>query len=516
MQKVTVYRCLAALVTNPEILLELFFTVYAHRDTTPLVICADGVGEAAPGCPDRGKIYLMYLKALTEVSPQSPSWLIPLLALLGSDKPATLHTVFRDSDIRTIIGELPDTLYGNPNPTSIVLFFSGDFPACCGVTTLPTPARQFPTTAGRIATWERPICWCCGASPLEIYNVALGRAWRAKLDEQDARLSTIQSLIGVPLYNIMYEIVHALSVTTQALLADIGQYYAQVHLHREGILHPVTAMIHALFSPSMWDPYLTQAASRALTRKSRKPVMAVDPAIVWTWLLSLAQQALFIMLLTLHAVPWDVSDIRPTTAGPPNGPAALWTAYLLFVDAALTGDREGARVYGDLTEDMWRMMLAMTRPVPRDVKCALPRGSAPSFYNPVVGYGPASHVTFCGMSRWIEAVDDANPDWRDAGISYAKYVAGIYLEHGMKRARSDYPDFGLGAMAKRRRAVALLERMVERFLIRTRLETDFAPACRAETATNRAYKDVPLSLRAPMTASTPAMIAWCRTAAFAA
>ena len=488
---ITVYRCLAAVVNLPEMLINMFFTHFEHTDCTLMALVADGVGEAAPGCPGRGKAWGLYLKPLTTISPQSPRWLIPILTMLGPDKPHTLHPLFEELKFEEMITDIAKVRYGSAPSTLIVLIAFADYPGACAFTSLPTPARQFPSTPGRVPSWNFPICWLCGIAPLELYNHRLGARWRhAPPSVSEGRTAQIRSMIGIPLWLIFYELVHAINVATQALLADIGAFYASVN---RGVVHPITAYVHALFPAHMWDPYLNQPASRSKDRKSRKPVCAVDPDILWGWLVDEKKQRVWCHLLEQYPVPWDFSDVDPAYVHD-NGPWALWSFHLRFVDSAIFGDSSVALRAGTRTEDLWRCMLPLFRPIPADVRVALPPAQAPTFFNPTVAYGPASHTTFCSTPRFIDAVDEAYPKWRDAGITFAKFTAGIFLEHGMKRIRSDITDFAIATRAKRNRALEVLTRGVERFTLRTVLD-DFDPPLAPTSAHNRAYKDVPLSRR---------------------
>ena len=496
---VTVYRCLAAVVNLPEILLHLFFSHYDHLACTLMALVADGVGEAAPGCPGRGKAWHLYLKPLTTISPQSPRWLIPILAMLGPDKPHTIHPLFEEVGFDRMITDLTQARYGTQPATAIALIAFADYPGACAFTSLPSPARQFPTTPGRVPGWVFPICWLCGIAPLELYHHVLGAKWRsADVSEVNDRLCQIRSMIGVPLWLIFYELVHCVSVATQALLADIGAYYASVN---RGVVHPVTAYVHSLFPAHMWDPFLNLPASRSAERKSRKPVCAVDPDVLWGWLVDDKQQRAWCHLLEQHRVPWNFSDINPDLTFS-HGPWAAWSLHLRFVDAAIVGDAAVARRAGVAVEDLWRAFLPLFRPLPPDVPVALPEHQAPTFLNPTVAYGPASHTAYCSTPRFIEAVDEGHPEWRASGMTFAKYTAGIFIEHGMKRVRSDITDFAVATKAKKNRALEVLQRGVERFSLRTVLD-DFDPPVAPATVHNRAYKDVPLSRRVACTRRAP-------------
>ena len=490
-ETIMAYRAIAAASYMPEVLLGL---VLSHANyTEPCVavqVCGDGVNGAAPGCPDRGKIFSMYLKPMFTIDPQSPRWLIPFLTSLGSDRPATLHAVFSEISLSSIIEDLPTTRYG-PRRTFIVLIFIGDFPACCAMTDIGNPARQYPTTPGRIPAWRRPICWHCGIAPLEMYHARLGHAWRARVADQESRVAGISSVIGIVLWLIFYEVVHAVNVSVQALLADIALFYQTVTVRRG--LHPVAAYIHGLFPASGWDVFLTQPSSRSKERRSRKPLCAVDPDVTWSWLTDPAQQQPFLALLESHPIPLDCESIGAGTLD--HGPMMVWSSYTITADAWISGKKVESAAAGSLTEDIWRVMNTVS--TPPVVACALPPDEAPTFFNPIVAYGPASHIAFCSMPRYIEAVDDACPRWRTAGITFAKFAAGVHYEHGMKRVRSDYSDFGTAARLRRTRAVDVLERAVERATLRAVIP-DFDPPCAPANQTNRVYKDIPLSKRVPM------------------
>ena len=495
----TCYRCIAAVINLPEVLLNTFYSHYDHNPCSFLALVGDGVADAMPGTPGRGKAFALYLKPMSELHPQSPRWLMPLLLMLGADKASTLHPLFASIQLARMIESLPDVRYGRDPPTFIAMIAMGDFPCCVGFTSLPSPARQFPSTPGRIPAWTVPLCWHCGMAPLEMYHRTLGARWRMTANDgpRRARLALVRSVVGIPTWLIFYEIVHAINVTTQALVADIGAYF-NVHKSRDCPVHPITATVHSLFPSAGWDPYLTQPASRSKERKSRKPLLATDPDVTWGWLVDAKQQATWMTLLAQHPAHLpDCSDVNPSLTFP-IGPLEIWSFHIVWCEAVIVGDDTAAERAACLLEDTWRCMNSVFRPVPPAQPCALPADQRPTFFNPTVAYGPASHVALCSSHLFIRAVDAANRGWRRSGLTFAKYTAGIFLEHGMKRIRSDVSDFSVAARQKRNRALEILARMTERFMLRTVLD-DFDPPCAPTTVTNRAYKDVPLSNSPPRT-----------------
>ena len=479
----------------------MFFSHYDHRATTVVALVADGVADAAPGMPGRGKAWALYMKALTEVKPQSPSWLLPWILSFGNDSDSVLHPLFRLCGIRETLTEMRGTTYGRPPATALIFVFIGDYPACTATLTMLHANRQFPTTVGRIPRWMAPICWHCGIAPYELYNVALARQWRHlphNHPDRAARLRQIESVIGLPLWATFYELVHAICVTAQHLLADIAHYYR----HHADILHPVSAYLFILFTQDLWDIFLIQAFTRSKERRSRKPYCRAEPAMVMSWVCDDDKQVEFVSLLMLHPVRWDLESVGLGLHD--HGPLLLWYLFQCWLCAAVHGNADDCEKYGGAMEDVWRVMLETSRPVPPEVPCAIdPAEHAPSFYVPVVGFGPASHTTLCSTPQFIRTIDEAVPQWRESGLTFLKYTAGICMEHGMKRVRSDVRDWGIATKLRRFRALECLQRMAERTVLRVVLP-DFDPPLAPASATNRAYKDVPLSTRIDLERAFPA------------
>ena len=142
-------------------------------------------------------------------------------------------------------------------------------------------------------------------------------------------------------------------------------------------------------------------------------------------------------------------------------------------------------------------MLSLSAPLP--VGTALPI-DAPSFYNVITAYGPASHAAFCTSPAFIEYFDNTVPTWREEGHTFAKLASGIGLEHAMKWIRSDYQDFGIASGARAKQAGALLERATERTMLRI-ADATFDPLpeqADKQRFENPAYKSVPLSKPLPL------------------
>ena len=202
----------------------------------------------------------------------------------------------------------------------------------------------------------------------------------------------VECVLGLPVWLIFYDIVHAVTVVFQSLLCDLAIYYQVLHASR---LHPAAAFISTLFALSYWDPFLVSGAAKDKKRRSRKPLYAVDPAVVWAYLLDGHQIMLLVEVLRSHDVPWDMPHV-------PGGASTLklFHTAMMWLDSVMRGDAAAARTLGYRTEDMWRHMLTLSVPVPAGVQCAHPLGHA-SFYNPIVAFGPASHMAFCSTWRHI-------------------------------------------------------------------------------------------------------------------
>ena len=492
---ISVYSSIGSVANNIEFLLQLFFATHEYMGATvaAILLCADAIGEAAPGCPAKGKIYSMYMKAMTTFKPQSPIWLIPFLYSLGPDTASCLHRLFRLARVSEIVRDCMRAVFrcrappGSTSPitTAVTLAFIGDFPACTSVTDMRPQNRQIPPTAGYTVTWEAPACWLCGIGCPGLYHGQEGHNYRRNDALQAARLRGVLSLIGVPLWSIFYEPVHAVCSVLLALLADTAKYYQKCHAT---YLHPVAVYINQIFDKSVWDIFLLAASSRSKERRSNKPFFAVDPAVVWSWLLDPSELGPFLLLLLSHDIPWSIDHCPPEITAP--SPFLMWTSCILWFNAFAEGNAGGARAFGALTEDLWRFMCSCIAPLPFDRAClSEPR---PSFVGMTVGYGPASHVAFCSSWRYIARVDEMIPQWRSSGVPFFKLASGIFLEHGQKRAKADYTDFGIASSPRRFRARELLQRAIERCVLRWVVD-DFDPPVKKGEEQNRAYKDVPLS-----------------------
>ena len=483
------YRNICAVVNNMESALNLYFS---RQQTLPpvslVVMIGDGIGRAAPGGPSDGKIYGLFVKPFTVAKPQSPRHLIAWLMSLGSDSAPALAEVFAQSHLPELVRDLQTTRYGRPGVlTSIILMFTGDFPACCAMVVMPPQNRQWPSTPGRVPAWTTACCWLCGAAPHEIYDVGRGARWRTMLAAQLARVRALRCTAGLPPRAVFVEIVHSVSWTGQALLADLCIYYQKLHTN---YYHPVAAFLTTLFPKSTWDVFLLDKHSG---RTSNKPFFQNDPDVVWSFLLDVEPVSLLFALVQAHNVDWDMSPLPGGVAGSSlrrGSPMALITAYWMWFDAFVRGDSAMCRVAGATCEDLWRLMNSFTQPPAPDRPCAC---DPPSFVHSIVAFGPASHAAFCSAWRYIEFVDDAVPQWRDSKKTFAKVAAGICVEHGMKSLRAVFADYGIATRARRYRARELLERCTERSRLRMVLP-DFEPVDeRRGDGENRAYQDVPLS-----------------------
>lgn len=455
---VTAYRVVSAFTRLPEHLLNLLFSLRRSGQVTPAAIMADGIGDLAPGMPDRGKCFSLYLKALTVTSPQSARWLVPILVSLGSDSTHSLDPLYREIGLADMIQEIINTAFGPRPGVALVICAIGDFPAIYSMVDLRAPNRQYPTTPGRVPAWQAPICHLCGIPPSALYHARRARLWGILHSfNRDSPPPAIASRVGIPPWVIFYELVHMVRVQGLSLLADIGVFY--LRLSRE--LHPVAAYIYGIFALRLWDPFLVTAAARSKTRRSRKPFYNVDPAPFWHWLLSAERQRELLNMLMSADVPLDTPYIDGGST-----PARLWCEWLRFVDAAIRGILEQALTTGMFVDDVWRVMLSISRPMPDGIACADPAGHS-SFYAPIVAYGPASHTGFCSLWRCIEWASEAAPHWRDKrDLTFLKFMSGICVEAAMKVKRTLYTGMGIGTTRKRDRALHLLTRLVERFALR--------------------------------------------------
>ena len=496
---VTVYRCIAAHVNVPEVLINRFFRVHRPAsDTTVVAICADAVDSVDSGTPARGKCYGMFAKPMMVAHPQSPEWLIPILFSLGLDNFNTLSALFESVGLDRIVASLSRTVFGpSRSLTSLVLFFSGDYPACTAMIVMVSPARHYPRTPGRVLAWtQEPICWHCRITPSIMYHADRARAYTASYDP-DARPVPMATTNGIPAFLTFYEIVHLVAVIIQSIVCDIGIFYLRCC---SDYLHPVAAFVHTLF-PKLnrygnvgWDPFLVYAISRSKDRRSRKPLYACDPAVVWSWVMDVDAQKLFITLLEQHPVSIYVPGARDGVATP----ARLWITVLDWFDAVQRAQSDRARVSAMIAEDVWRCMLGISSPVPPDVPCHDPAGHT-SFFPMITAYGPASHTGFCSTWRFIRFINGACPEWRDSGMTFAKFASMVALENAMGQLRACYRNFGIAGGQRRFRARELLLRRVERFGLKLveqigsgDKDSDDDADGGADGSANRSYKDIPL------------------------
>lgn len=513
-EKITVYQSISAYLNMPETLLNLLFTHVPHGRLTPMALTADGIADVARDMPSRGKIYGMFLKAITLLKPQSPKWLLPVLHVMGNDNSNTLSPVFERMDFPRMVRQLQEMTYGAPPRTSLIFCFVADYPGCTAILHMLSPARQYPVTPGRLPAWRAYICHHCGISPADMYHVLRGRTY-ARRHYQDADRWTPDfgvSRIGVYVRLVFYDVVHHICVAAQSLLADIAIFYQKL----SDRLHPVAAFAHSLFPAAVWDIFLVTPQGRSKDRRSRKPFYKNDPAVLWSWLTDSREQQIWFEVLAAHEVPLDVP------VDPPMTPARTWSLFLHACDGIMRGDIRAIRTNWMFVEDAWRVMNGFAAPVPADVICVDP-AAASSFYPPIVAYGPASHMGFCSIWRFIDWLDAVLPAWRRSGMTIPKITATIALEHGMKDLQSDYNAFAIASVPKRNRALALLTRSIERFTLdtintnRTTEEGEAVTAAPSGAASgaaasqgagassgarpdhvNRAYADIPLSTPIPL------------------
>lgn len=500
-QKITVYRALAACLNNPMVLMQTIFARIAGLDAlTPVALAADGVGEVTTKCPGAGKVYGLYFKPLSLIRPQSPQWLIPWLISFSSDCASVLHRVFADASTKTILQFLQRKRYGDAtesNMTSLVLFFIGDFPACYSTLQLATPARQWPSTAGRVALWCAAMCWHCGAGGGEMYHRGNAWPWRHDRAAQIRRLQRVATSLGIPSCHVFYDPVHAICVVTQSLLCDIAIYYQKLHSNH---LHPVAAFIFGLFGTDTWDPFLVRAETRKAKRRSAKPYYANDPADVFMFIFDPVRMSLLLALLQRHNVPWTLSAL-PAQADRVSSPLHLVQSALAWIDAYVSGDAAAAACAAARVEDQWLHMNTLFAPPAADRPCAM--DAPPSFVPQITAWGPASHVALCSSYRYIRFVDRTLPHWRESGHSFIKIACTVFLEHGMGSIRRDFADFAIQGRLRSAQPLELLMRQVELCLLRT--VTDFKsqgqdddveekPRSSAKER-NSAYDGIPLSKR---------------------
>ena len=497
----TVYRCIAAVNNGAEALFQLLYSnIIPDAPVAAGLFILDGKGDVAPGMPGQGKAFGFYYKPLVSTLPQSHRWLLPILLGLGPDTAVAINHLFAEARIANMVNDLHDASYG-PKRTVLTSAFAGDYHACTAVVSIASPARHFPKSAGLVAAWQAVLCWFCCHTAETLYAIELAREHQLGSYDADAPSpdNVPATLVGIHASLVFYDIVHLVCVIAQALLCDICVYY----VHFSSMIHPVAAYIMRLFASSVWDPPLATAAARSKKRKSRRPLYSVDPAVVWTFLTDADDQAPLIALLSLYPVPIHVPHYPGITT-----PHRLWTEFLRWFDAVMRGDSATCRLIAPFLEDAWRVMLSVSKPVPADVHIH-PAVTKPSFYVPVVAYGPASHTGFCSTPRFIDWVDDACPKWRDTGLSFPKFVATVFLEAGMKVLAEDYHDFAIARHARRFQGIRLLERQSERFGLNAALQfgldkddaegEETRPPVGGETkAANRAYKSIPLSGVVPL------------------
>ena len=491
--KITVYRALMAFVMNVVLLLQLYFAFAPPPDpVTPFLLCADGVGDASPGCPSKGKVYGMFLKQLSCIRPQSPDWLIPILFNFGSDAAGSLAWTFAAAGLGgRLVPRLLSRQYGVSGAlTSIAIAFLGDFPACYATVGLLTAARQFPEGPGLVALWMSPLCWCCGAGGSDMYcSPERAAEYRADVARQIDRRSRMESRTGVPPGRVFYDPVHAVAVVFQSLLCDLCIYFQRLHTD---YLHPVAAYILTLFAQELWDPFLVRKHEG---RHGHKPFYSNDPAVVWRTITSGTTASELDALIGLHDVPW-----HPLPDGSVASPRNLWRAALRWLHYYIRGDADATSRAACYTEDVWRRMLSLSAPVPVGRACAL--DERPPFLPSIAAYGPASHAAFCTSARYIRWVDQVLPKWRSSGKTFLKIAAGIFLEHGMKKIRSDLADFNINTMSRKVRPMQLLSRAIERVLLARIMRPDpitgrrppFVPGRPRKDCVNQAYENIPLSL----------------------
>jgi hypothetical protein len=512
------YAALAAAVSGigPLLTMSLHKMPIIPHDFTLICIAGDAIAAAFPGGPGGGKVFTLYMKPVSlSTLQQSPTFAIPILVCLGVDSGARLSRVC--DEWKPTLAALPASVPISASRAAIpVVFVTGDFAFITSILTVPRCNRPFPTTGGRVDYFNKPICWHCGAGGSTLYNRG---SW---LDQNVARLDEYSCILGLPLTCIFYAPVHAVVNVVCQLLSDLCfsfQRFAPC-----GVVHPVTDFILSLFPREQWDPLLSSAENRKKDRKSRRPHHHVDPGFVFGFIRS-EHSAKLTALLRDNPFQWAASALPGTRyaetepdAEPrlefaaPRSALTLWICALKWFDAIVFGLSKPCETFGRLMIDVWFEMLALTRPIPDGVACAaLPR---PSFYIPVVGFGPAAHVAVCSMPKFIAFVRMFTPG--SIADGFMKIASEIWLEHAQAQVRRIVMDFRIAAKVRKQWAPTVLQRMLEGLLVNLAATTvtststeapenssktdrpDSRPAKRVRAPqTNSAYKSCELSLGIP-------------------
>ena len=199
---------------------------------------------------------------------------------------------------------------------------------------------------------------------------------------------------------------------------------------------------------------------------------------------------------------------------------------LRWFDGLVVGSAVQCETAGALILDFWFEMLALSRPIPRTVACAL--DPPPSFHLSLAGFGPASHVAICSAPRMIRFVSAFIP--ATSGVSFLKMTAEIWLEHAQAQVRRTIMDFRVAAKIRKQWATNVLQRSLEGTLVNLAGEssdnadtvkvqpnsssdsdTSRAAAAdrprkrvRAAAPQNRAYRSCELSSMIPLSVFAPA------------
>ena len=523
------YASLAAAVCSPA----PFLCAALHRmpmvkhEYVLLSLGGDAISGAFPGGPGGGKIFSMWLKpvGLVASKQQSPLFALPVAIFLGCDSSVRIARVCEEWKPSTCLLSLPPRIPIGDGQTAIPLIFvTGDYAFCSSVVSLARANRPFPTTIGRVPYYNRSLCWHCGVGGGHLYNRKLCHvAERGGLKDHTC-------VLGLPIANVYYAPVHAILNVFSQLLCDIC--FSFQRFSPPGSVHPVADHILSLFPRDQWDPLLTRAENRSKERKSRRPFHHIDPGFLFGFLRS-EHAGRLTELLSNSPFEWSARDssewpyAEAAVLGmrPRRSALGLWLSSLFWFDTIIAGDADRCRLFGSLLMDLWFEMLSIARPIPPDVPCAVV--PPPSFYVPLAGFGPASHLAICGMPRFIAFVRPWLPPSLQHS-SFLKLSAEIWLEHVQAHVRRLVQDFKVSSKSRHRWASELLQRAVERTLVNLCHDDDPSDACAAADRAdgepssgpalkrarggaapeNRAYRSCDLSTPIPKSTYEPAYTNW--------
>lgn len=485
--------CVPALLTMIGLRVAASESLHQNAAPLPVILGGDAVNAAAPGMPSNGEVWSFYARRLSPS--QSPViGVAPLAVMCGSDGTTRLCRWLAEWGAVRHVQTISQCVLGR-RPV-IVVGYHGDFPAVYAFTAMERANRALPTTPGRVRAWCEPICWCCGGAPSEIYrylSVCLPRL----------RPSYISPAIGLSMTKLFYAPVHAVTQTATALLADIAICY-QIVGQRAGGLHPVAGLACSFFPLSQFDPFKVTTYARATSRKSNKPLIHVDPAVLWTWLRSVEHQSEWLASLELYPLSW-LSHAESYDVKAPFSAASLWACLLAWFHSYATADHDTVAQAARRVNVAWLEMLSLAKPMQQPALACAP-DQRPDTDPRFCAYGPASHAALCGSAwacRILSGVCGVAK-----GESLFPYIAEIYLEHAQKFIAAVYSSFEVGRSPRALRSRGILIRLIERAVL---AGLDFLPAdsdnddqsgtkraradgepLAARRLTNRAYRDTPL------------------------